>query len=213
MKIRLISMLLLVTASNTLAAMESFDDGTLGTVPDNWAMGITGKGIPIWTLEKDDTAPSTPVVLKQSGKGDFPWCVKKGSQLTDGFVEVKFKAISGKEDQAAGLIWRWKNANNYYVARANALENNVSIYYIKDGHRKTIKYSDVPDSLAVKRNVWHDFRVDFQGNHFRVSFAGKTIIDIKDDHIKGEGAVGVWTKADSITAFDDFFYGKKQGGK
>jgi hypothetical protein len=207
--IRLISFLLLMTAASTLAAMETFDKGNPGTIPKNWEAGITGKGVPDWKLEKDNTAPSSPLVLKQSGEGDFPWCVKKDSSLSDGFVAVKFKAISGSEDQAAGLVWRWKNANNYYIARANALENNVSIYYIKNGKRKTIKYSKVPDDLPVKRNVWQNFRVDFQGDHFIVSFEGKAIIDIKDDHIKGKGAVGLWTKADSVTSFDDFTYGKK----
>ena len=206
---RLISFLLLLIAANALAAMETFDKGKLGTVPNNWKAGITGKGVPDWKLEKDNTAPSFPWVLKQSGKGAFPWCIKKDSSLTNGFVAVKFKAISGSEDQAAGLIWRWKDANNYYVARANALENNVSIYYMKNGQRNTIKYSKVLGHLPVKPNVWHNFRVAFQGNHFIVSFEGETIIDIKDDHIKGKGAVGLWTKADSVTSFDDFTYGER----
>jgi hypothetical protein len=209
MKNQLISVLLLVIVTNTAVAMETFDKETLRTVPKQWLAGITGEGSPVWMLEKDSTAPSSPLVLKQSGKGDFPWCVKKDTHLADGFVNVKFKAISGKVDQAAGLIWRWKDANNYYVARANALENNVSVYYVKNGQRNTIKYADVPRNLPVKRDVWQSFRVDFKGDHFRVSFEGKTILDIKDEHIKGEGAVGVWTKADSITSFDDFSYGKK----
>jgi hypothetical protein len=90
---------------------------------------VTGRGTPHWTVEADPDAPSAPNVLKQSGSGDFPWCVKKSASLADGFVEVKFKALSGHEDQAGGLVWRWKDRDNYYVARANALENNVSIYY------------------------------------------------------------------------------------
>lgn len=208
--IRLIGLLLLAITSQTLVAMETFDADTPGVAPNHWTTGITGYGAPIWNLERDHTAPSPPLVLKQSGKGDFPWCVKKGSYLADGFVAVKFKPISGKDDQAAGLIWRWKDAENYYVARANALENNISIYYVKEGQRKTILYSNLPDHLSVKRNVWQDFSVDFHGNHFRVNFEGETIIDLKDNHIKTGGAVGLWTKADSITAFDDFSYGKTE---
>jgi len=207
--IRLICVLLLIAVASTVTAKETFDEGKLGTTPNNWKTGITGEGVSNWTLEKDTAAPSSPLVLKQSGKGDFPWCVKKDSNLTDGFVTVRFKAILGNEDQAAGLIWRWKDANNYYVARANALENNVSIYYIKDGQRHTIKYSKVPDNLSVKQNIWQTLRVDFQDDHFIVSFEGKTIIDVKDDHIKGSGVVGLWTKADSVTSFDDFTYGNK----
>ncbi|MCK5829336.1 MAG: hypothetical protein KAH20_03450 [Methylococcales bacterium] len=207
--IRLISIFLLVAVANSAIALDSFDKGKLGTVPDNWKAGITGKGVSNWTLEKDSSAPSSPLVLNQSGIGEFPWCVRKDSHLADGFVAVKFKAISGREDQAAGIIWRWKDANNYYVARANALENNISIYYVKDGQRNTLQYADVPDGLLVKQNKWQSFRVDFKGERIIVSFEGKTIIDIMDDHIKREGSIGLWTKSDSITSFDNFTYGEK----
>lgn len=197
--------------TNTLIAMETenFDTGKSGSVPDNWMAGITGEGNFDWQLEEDGTAPSSPLVLKQSGEGEYPWCVKKEGSFSDGFVAVKFKAISGSIDQAAGLIWRWKDAHNYYVARANALENNVAIYYVKDGWRNAIRYVDLSGKLSVKQNVWQNLRVDFQGEHFIVSFEGETIIDIKDKHIRGEGVVGLWTKEDSVTSFDDFTYGVK----
>ncbi|MEO7729063.1 MAG: family 16 glycoside hydrolase, partial [Burkholderiales bacterium] len=122
----------------------------------------------------------------------------------DGYVEVKFKSLAGREDQAGGLIWRFKNGDNYYVARANALENNVSLYYTEGGSRKTIKYVDAP----VPRNTWHTLRVEFAGSAIKVMLNGKTYIETKDTHIAGAGAVGAWTKADSVTAFDDFSYGK-----
>jgi len=117
---------------------------------------------------------------------------------------VKFKPLSGREDQAGGVVWRWKDANNYYVARANALEDNVSLYHTTNGRRITIKYVDAP----VARNVWHTFRVVFNDRHISVSLDGKRYIDLDDTHIAGPGAVGVWTKADSVTSFDDFSYGK-----
>ena len=87
----------------------------------------------------------------------------------DGFVEVKFKPISGGEDQAGGLVWRWKDGDNYYVARANALENNVSLYYTEHGSRKTLKYVDAP----VARGAWHTLRVEFAGTRIAVSLDGK----------------------------------------
>lgn len=118
-------------------------------------------------------------------------------------MEVKFKAISGKEDQAGGVMWRWKDGDNYYVARANALENNVSLYYTANGRRNTIKYVKAP----VARDAWHTLRVEFAGDAIKVSLNGKTYIEEKDNHITGGGAVGLWTKADSVTAFDDFAYG------
>lgn len=187
--------------------LTHFDTGKLGSVPDHWLMGITGEGVSDWKLAEDGTAPSSPLVLKQSGNGDFPWCVIEDSNLTDGFVSVKFKPISGRIDQAAGLVWRWKDAFNYYIARANALEDNISIYYMQDGQRNTIRYVDLPNDLPVNQDEWQTLRVDFQGDHFIVSFEGKTIIDIKDNHIRGEGAIGLWTKEDSVTSFDDFTYG------
>ena len=172
-------------------------------MPTGWIAGVTGKGSPKWAVEADASAPSAPNVLKQSGKGDFPWCVAKGTSVADGFAEVKFKSLAGREDQAGGLIWRWKDGDNYYVARANALENNVSLYYTQNGRRITIKYVDAP----VLANKWHILRVEFQGTKIRVALNGKVYIEQDDGHITGAGAVGVWTKADSVTAFDDFAYG------
>jgi hypothetical protein len=91
----------------------------------------------------------------QSGTADFPWCVRRGASLADGFVEVRFKPLSGRRDQAGGVVWRWKDGDNYYVARANAIENNVSLYYTERGSRKTLKYVDAP----VAANQWHTIRV------------------------------------------------------
>ena len=180
-----------------------FDTDKPGALPAGWTAGVTGRGTPKWLVEADSTAPSAPNVLKQSGSGAFPWCVMKGVSVADGFVEVRFKPISGGEDQAGGVVWRWKDGDNYYVARANALENNVSLYYTEKGSRKTLKYIDAP----VSGNVWHRLRVEFKGTKIRVVLDGKPYIEFDDGHIEGPGAVGVWTKADSVTAFDDFSFG------
>jgi hypothetical protein len=185
----------------------AFDTDKPGSLPAGWTAGVTGHGVPKWAVEADGSAPSAPNVLKQSGSGTFPWCVMNGVSLADGFVEVRFKAISGREDQAGGVVWRWKDGDNYYVARANALENNVSLYYTERGSRKTIRYVDAP----VPGNVWHRLRVEFQGRRIKVLLDGKPYIEIEDGHIAGPGAVGVWTKADSVTAFDDFSFGPGEG--
>jgi hypothetical protein len=129
--------------------------------------------------------------------------VKQSARIADGFVQVKFKALAGREDQAGGVIWRFKDGNNYYIARANALENNVSLYYVEKGRRITIKYVAAP----VGAQLWHTLRAEFSGRAISVAFDGKQYIRVDDDRIAGEGAVGVWTKADSVTAFDDFSYG------
>ena len=183
----------------------NFDNAAVGSAPAGWTATKTGTGNAKWTIERDDSAPSKPNVLKQSGTATYPICFKDDTNLKDGFVEVKVKPISGKEDQAGGVLWRLKDANNYYIARANALENNVTIYHTINGKRTEKKRSDA----NVASNTWHTLRVDFQGNHFTVTFDGKKAIEWDDETFKDAGKVGVWTKADSITLFDDFNYGGK----
>jgi len=199
----LVFAILLGLAMETYAQTENFDEAVVGSLPQGWKTGVTGQGKGYWIVEQDASAPSAPHVLRQIGRGTFPWAVREGTNIADGFVEVKFKAISGKEDQAGGVMWRWKNGDTYYVARANALENNVSLYYTTNGRRNTIKYVKAP----VPRDTWHTLRVEFNGSLIKVSLNGKTYIEEKDTHITGGGAVGLWTKADSNTAFDDFTFG------
>jgi hypothetical protein len=190
-------------SATAIAQTVNFDSDAVGSVPAGWTCGVTGRGSPRWAVAEDPGAPGKSKVLMQSGSGTFPWCVKSGTTLADGFVEVKFKPISGREDQAGGLVWRWKDGNNYYVARANALENNVSLYYTEGGSRKTLRYVDAP----VAGGTWHSLRVEFAGTRIAVVLDGKRYIELDDKHIAGPGAVGVWTKADSVTAFDAFTYG------
>ena len=198
-----LSIAITLTTAAAYAGGENFDAARPGTLPEDWTCGVTGDGSPTWKVEADTSAPSKPNVLKQSGSGKFPWCVKQSVRIADGFVEVKFKPLAGREDQAGGVLWRFKDANNYYIARANALENNVSLYYVEKGRRITIKYVDAP----VPARQWHTLRAEFSGRTISVVFDGKPYIRVDDDRIAGEGAVGVWTKADSVTAFDDFSYG------
>lgn len=188
-----------------LAETVNFDDTKVGELPAGWLAGNTGSGTPKWAVETEATAPSKPNVLKQSGKGTFPWCVKKDVSLKDGYVEVKFKPVAGNEDQAGGIIWRWQDGENYYITRANALENNVTIYHTVKGSRRSFKNIN----MKVASNQWHTLRVDFAGNKFKVTFDGKVAIEASDDTFREAGAVGVWTKADSVTLFDDFSFGGK----
>jgi len=188
-----------------LAETVNFDDTKVGELPAGWLAGNTGSGTPRWAVEADATAPSKPNVLKQSGKGTFPWCVKRNVSLKDGYVEVKFKPVAGSEDQAGGIIWRWQDGENYYITRANALEDNVTIYHTVKGSRRSFKNVN----MKVASNQWHTLRVDFAGNKFKVTFDGKVVIEASDDTFREAGAVGVWTKADSVTLFDDFSFGGK----
>src|SRR5207249_1195506 len=129
----------------------NFDNAENGKPPAGWTATQTGKGMGKWTVERDESAPSKPNVLRQSGEATYPVCLKDDTSLKDGFVEVKFKSVSGKEDQAGGLVWRAKDSNNYYVARANALEDNVTIYDTVNGNRTERKRTN----MKVATNQWH----------------------------------------------------------
>src|SRR6266540_2315130 len=137
----LLLVMILTTMATILAAAETvnFDDMRAGAPPRGWTPMQTGSGTAKWAVEKDDSAPSKPNVLKQSGQATFPVCFKNNTNIKDGFVEVKFKPIAGKEDQAGGVIWRLQDGNNYYIARANALEDNVTIYHTINGKRVAFK--------------------------------------------------------------------------
>ncbi len=204
-KTSLLLTLIAILCATALADTVNFDQARVGTTPKGWTAAKTGKGDPKWTVAADSTAPSKPNVLKQSGEATYPVCIKNEPQLKDGFVEVKFKPVAGKEDQAGGVIWRCRNADNYYIARANALEDNVTIYHTVEGKRVAFKNVNTKVASAV----WHTLRVDFTGNQFIVTFDGQKVIETTDDTFSGPGKVGLWTKADSLTLFDDFSFGGK----
>jgi len=203
MKTRILAILSSLTTTIASADTVNFDDLKTASPPPGWTATKTGSGQAKWEIIADDSAPSKPNVLKQSGEATYPVCIKDDTSLKDGFVEVKFKPISGKEDQAGGVIWRCKDSDNYYIARANALEDNVTIYHTVKGKRSEKKRINT----KVASNQWHTLRVDFKDNYFVVTFDGKRAFVWKDDTFKEAGNVGVWTKADSTTLFDDFAYG------
>lgn len=194
-----------IAASSALGETINFDDAKANDAPAGWTLTKTGQGEPKWTVVADDTAPSKPNVLKQSGEATYPVALKNGTSLKDGFVEVKFKPVSGKVDQAGGVIWRAKDADNYYIARANALEDNVTIYHTVKGKRTEKKRTNV----KVATNQWHTLKAEFVGRHFIVTLDGKKAIEWDDQTFTDAGMVGLWTKADSVTLFDDFSYAAK----
>jgi hypothetical protein len=211
MKTRMTLALAMVCAAMAQAETDVFDEADTGRPPRGWQITITGKGDPRWTVETDASAPSPGRVLQQSGtvpRASFPLCIREGTSLRDGHVEVKFKAVSGKIDQAAGVIWRCQDENNYYICRANALEDNVVLYKVENGKRSSLEIVgrrggygvDVP----VAPNRWHTLRVEFAGTRFKVRLNGKHLFEVEDTTFKDAGRVGLWTKADSVTVFDDF---------
>jgi len=197
-----------------IAESVDFDGDAAGAPPKGWTLAMTGRGTPKWTVEQDETAPSKGQVLKQSGTATYPLAFKDGTNVKDGFVEVKFKAVSGSEDRAAGLVWRAKDANNYYVVRANALEDNVVLYKTVGGARGSLDIAGRKGGYGVKAavpaNQWHTLRVEFVGARFNVIFNGQPLFEVVDTTFTEGGMVGLWTKADSVTAFNGFNYGEKK---
>ena len=188
-----------------MAEIVTFD-GTVGSAPTGWTLTRTGKGEANWTIELDASAPSKSPVLKQSGMATYPIALKDGTNIRDGVIEVKFKAIAGREDRAAGLVWRAKDADNYYVARANALEDNVVLYKTVGGVRSALDIVGRKAGYGVKvpvpANQWHTLRVEFSGTRFKVSFNDAALFEVEDATFRDAGMVGLWTKADSVTLFD-----------
>jgi Domain of Unknown Function (DUF1080) len=192
----------------------SFEGTQTGAAPEGWTSTLTGSGDPKWTVESDETAPSKSKVLKQSGRATYPLLLKNDSSIKDGFVEIKFKAVSGSQDRAAGIVWRAKDASNYYVTRANALEDNVVLYKTVNGARSSLdivgRKGGYGVKIAVPANQWHTLRVEYAGTRFKVIFNGQPIFEVEDATFTEAGMVGLWTKADSVTAFDAFTFGEKK---
>ena len=131
----IVAALLLLEVNDMSNRAVSFESNQSGAAPEGWTATLTGSGNPKWTVESDETAPSKSKVLKQSGRATYPLLLKNDTSIKDGFVEIKFKAVAGSQDRAAGVVWRAKDAKNYYVTRANALEDNVVLYKTVDGVR------------------------------------------------------------------------------
>lgn len=181
-----------------------FDKADAGKVPRDFTTALTGGGGPVsWVVREDASAPGGgPVVVQESSdetKYRFPLCVYDKVTARDVAVEVKFKALAGKVDQAGGIVLRY-SPENYYIARANALENNVILFKTVKGKRSKVE----EEPVTVSAGEWHTLRFEAKGRNLVIIFDGKTVIDRHDGTFKEAGKAGLWTKADSVSAFTDF---------
>ena len=182
---------------------SDFEGIQVDSVPPGFSSGLTGKGVPpIWKIVDDPTSPAGPQVVAETS-GDrtsdrFPLLVLDGFEARDVQVSVAFKPVSGRVDQAAGIVVRLKDANNYYIARANALEGNVRLYKVVGGKRSQFAGKDVP----IPSGRWETLGLDVQDDRFEVRLNGEILFDARERTFKGAGKVGFWTKADSLTYFD-----------
>ena len=151
-----------------------------------------------WVVRNEADAPSQPNALCQTGGAEFPALQLDAGPHADLSLTTRFKPISGREDQAAGLIFRIQDKDNYYILRANALENNVNLYIYRGARRSSLGGANTP----VVSGAWQELRVDVQRNQFRGYLNGQQVTDSTDDAFT-TGGIGLWTKADSVTCFDD----------
>jgi len=187
------------------AATYNFDSAAAGALPQNFISARTGRGqIGTWTVMSDDTTPSKPNVLAQTSTDRtdyrFPMAILNDGVFKDLELSVKFKPVAGSVDEAGGLVFRYRDENNYYVVRANALEDNCNLYHVINGQRRQFAGA----SITVTPKQWHELKVVCVGNQITCYFDGKQVIQATDDTFKDVGRVGMWTKADSVTYFDDF---------
>jgi hypothetical protein len=177
----------------------------VGQLPPDWMAAKTGEGPgSVWKVVEDATAPSAGKALAQTSaegpKPLFNLCVAKKTKFRDLELTVAFKSVAGKIDQGGGLVWRYADAKNYYVARMNPLEHNYRVYKVVAGKRTQLATAD----LKIDASKWHTLRVSHKGNQIQCYFDGKRHLDVKDDTFPKAGKVGLWTKADAQTHFADF---------
>jgi hypothetical protein len=190
----------LVLAAVVVAAQGkvswNFDADKVGEI----AKGFTNE-VGKWEVVADDTAPSKPNVLAQLAKSSgstFNITLVNDTNYKDVDITVKMKAIAGSADQGGGIVWRAKDAKNYYVARFNPLEDNYNLYHVTNGRRSEIKGSNVKATPG-----WHTLRVTMTGDHIQCYLDGQKHLDAKDSTFKEAGKIGMWTKSDAQSHFDD----------
>jgi hypothetical protein len=180
-----------------------FNSSEVGKLPPDFSTALTGGGGPIsWVVREDSTAPDGKSVLVQESADDinyrFPLCIYEKVIARDVAVEVDFKSISGKLDQSGGIVLRY-SPENYYIARANALENNMILFKTVRGQRSKIE--EVP--VKVTAGEWHKLRFEAKGQHLKIAFDGMVVLEKDDRTFSHPGQIGLWTKADSVSAFDN----------
>ncbi len=209
---RQLLILLVVAASLLLQATSAesqqpitwnFEDAVAGKLPAGWSAAKTGTGEgSVWRVTSDDDAPAGANVLTQCSSdgpnGLFNLCVADVTRLTDVDLTVSLKALDGDLDQGGGPVWRYQDADNYYVCRVNPLEDNFRVYKLVEGRRIQLATADV----QAPTGRWHTIRAVQQGNHIQCYLNGKLLLEVKDDTLAGPGKIGVWTKADAMTEFD-----------
>jgi len=213
MKIAMLFMALVAVGATLVIHAASrrvdFSDDAVGAPPKGFEFGHTAKaGAPgKWIVQAEGTNKYLAQVDADNTRARFPVAVVSDISAADIDLSVRFKPVSGRVDQAAGLVWRFQNEDNYYIVRANALENNVVLYKVEKGNRTDLPVKGEGRTYGKKAQVpsgqWSTLRVVAAGPRFEVHFNGSKLYEVEDTTFSRAGKVGVWTKADSVTQFDD----------
>jgi hypothetical protein len=192
----------------------NFDAGAPGKMPPGWTAAMTHAGAPShWEILKDPSAPSPPNVLAQissdSNEVRGPLAILNKVNVKDGDLSVKMKPVSGKQDRAGGLVWRYHDPDNYYLLQAESLGNHIVLYKVKDSKRTPLVAKGMPARTygvehPVPANQWSILKVQFRGPLFSVYFNHRRLFQVVDSTFTDTGKVGLSTRADSVTYFDDF---------
>jgi hypothetical protein len=193
-----------LTAAEGEAPRFRFGKDDVGKVPAGWQAARTGKGEgSVWKVVADDTAPSkSGYALAQTAKGPnalFNLCVAEDTRFRDVELSVAFKAVAGRLDQGGGLVWRYQDADNYYVARMNPLEDNYRVYKVVAGKRIQLA---TQEEIKVPVGTWHTLTTKQVGKKIECLLDGKKMLEAEDDTFPQAGQIGLWTKADAQTYFD-----------
>jgi len=209
MKVLIIALAVQVTLARADARKVDFEQDAVGQSPKGFQFGYTAKaGTPgKWVVQQEGVNKYLAQLDADNTRSRFPVAVLAGVTAADVDVSVRFRPVSGRVDQAAGLVWRFQDENNYYIVRANALEDNVVLYKVQNGNRTDLPLKGAGrtygKAVEVPAGQWSSLRVVAAGNRFEVFFNGSRLYEVEDTTFAQPGRIGVWTKADSITHFDD----------
>ena len=201
-----------VAITTSAQTVVDFEKDKAGSPPAGFQAVLSGSGKPgVWVVVEEPGASSGRQVLGQTDADPtdarFPVCVLEAVTVEDAEISVKFKPVSGRKDQGAGIVWRYRDKDNYYVVRANALEGNVVLYKMEGGKRIDLPLVGEGRTYGKKAplpsGAWSTLAVDVKGGLFEVSLNGAKLYQVEDTTFKGAGKVGLWTKADSVIRFDD----------
>jgi hypothetical protein len=191
--------------ANSDPVRDDFEIGAVGAKPPHWTVAKTGEGQgSVWKIVSDPTAPLGAKVLAQTAESPnamYNLCVRDTAKFQDVTVSVAFKAVAGKLDQGGGLVWRYTDRDNYYVCRMNPLEDNFRVYKVVGGKRSQLA---TKEEVKIPDRTWHTLSVTMVGDAIECSLDGKKHLEAKDATFAQPGLVGLWTKADAQTYFDDF---------